>query len=310
MVCPTKIMSNSIYKAPAPHRWRLTRPKSTRASIFLKIWVWGILFTLTPHLYSQIKSAQAAERPDAIQGLTVKEALGKSIDFQPLGRELTVLNEQGETIALRSLFGHQKPVLLTLVYYECPMLCSLVLNGALDSLKGLDWSVGKEFEIITLSINPKETSELALQKKRNYLKRYERKAAESGWHFLTASEDVIQSIASQVGFGFRYDPVEKQYIHAAVIFILTPDGKISRYLYGTSFKPQNLKIALLEASEGKVAPTTLDRILLFCFHFDPTKNSYTLRVWRIVQVVLCVQVFVLFGLLATLWRRDKKKPQH
>jgi protein SCO1/2 len=112
-----------------------------------------------------------------------------------------------------------------------------------------------------------------------------------------------------VGFGFRWDPTEKQFIHAAVIFVLTPEGKISRYLYGTSFAPQNLKLALLEASQGKVSPTTLDRILLFCFHFDPTKNSYTLRVWRIIQIVLCIQVLVLFGLLRTLWKRDGKTPK-
>ncbi len=248
----------------------------------------------------------ASDRPDSLKGVDIREAVGKTLDFKHSGKELEFMNEAGQSVPLSAYFHHQKPVLLTLVYFECPMLCSLVLNGALDTLKKLDWSIGNQFEVVTLSINPKETPDLATQKKTNYLKRYDRPKSEAGWHFLTGTESSIQAVTSQIGFEYRYDPIEKQYIHAAAIFILTPEGKISRYLYGTTFKAQNLKLALLEASEGKVAPSTLDRVLLFCFHFDPSKNSYVFRMWRVVQVVLCIQVLALVGLLGTLWRRDKK----
>jgi protein SCO1/2 len=254
-------------------------------------------------------SAQAAERPEALKGIDVTESLGRTLNFTALGSELSFVNERGANVQLSSYFRKGKPILLTLVYYECPMLCSLVLNGVLDSIKQIDWSVGQQFEIVTLSINPKDKPELALKKKQNYLSRYERTGSESGWHFLTGSEPEIQSVAAQVGFKYRYDPVEKQYLHAASIFILTPEGKLSRYLYGTAFKPQDLKLALLEASEGKVAPSTIDRVLLFCFHFDPSKNSYTFRVWRAVQIVLCIQVLVLAGLLGYLWKRDRAKTE-
>ncbi len=254
-------------------------------------------------------SAQAAERPEALKGIDVTESLGRTLNFTALGPELSFVNERGANVQLSSYFRKGKPILLTLVYYECPMLCSLVLNGVLDSIKQIDWSVGQQFEIVTLSINPKDKPELALKKKQNYLSRYERTGRDSGWHFLTGSEPEIQSVAAQVGFKYRYDPAEKQYLHAASIFILTPEGKLSRYLYGTSFKPQDLKLALLEASEGKVAPSTIDRVLLFCFHFDPSKNSYTFRVWRAVQIVLCIQVLVLAGLLGYLWKRDRAKTQ-
>ncbi len=254
-------------------------------------------------------SAQAAERPEALKGIDVTESLGRTLNFTALGPELSFVNERGVNVQLSSYFRKGKPILLTLVYYECPMLCSLVLNGVLDSIKQIDWSVGQQFEIVTLSINPKDRPELALKKKQNYLSRYERAGSDSGWHFLTGLEPEIQSVAAQVGFKYRYDPVEKQYLHAASIFILTPEGKLSRYLYGTAFKPQDLKLALLEASEGKVAPSTIDRVLLFCFHFDPSKNSYTFRVWRAVQIVLCIQVLVLAGLLGYLWKRDRAKTQ-
>ncbi len=251
----------------------------------------------------------ATPPPDALQGLGIQEHLGEQLNLKALdgglGKELELVNEQDQAILLSSYFNHKKPILLTLVYYECPMLCSLVLNGALESLQKIDWTVGKEFDVITLSIHPGETPSLARKKKATYLSRYARPHAEEGWHFLTGQETAIQSLAAQIGFKYRYDPVEKQYIHAAAIFVLTPEGKISRYLYGTTFNPQNLKLALLEASEGKVTRTTLDRVLLFCFHFDPNKNSYTLRLWRIVQVVLCIQVLVLAGLMGTLWRREK-----
>lgn len=250
-------------------------------------------------------SATGGEIPDALQGVGIRENLGRTLDLKKDGQELTLTDESGNPVSLNHYFHQEKPVLLAFIYYECPMLCSLVLNGVLDAIKQMEWTVGQQYEIVTLSINPKDTPALAQQKKDNYIKRYNRPNASTGWHFLTGSEAAVRAIADQIGFDYRYDPVEKQYLHAAGIFILTAQGKISRYLYGTSFRPQDLKLGLLEAQSGKIAPSTLDRVLLFCFHFDPSKNSYTLRMWRIVQVVLTVQAVILAGLLAYLWKRDK-----
>jgi protein SCO1/2 len=247
--------------------------------------------------------AYATEKPPALEGVEITEHLGKQLTLETL----TFRNEENKSVPLTQFFKSGKPVILTLVYYKCPMLCNLVLNGVLDSIKKIDWNVGTQFEVITVSINPNEGAELARSKKSSYLKSYNRPGSDLGWHFLTGDESNIQSLASQIGFQYRYDPKDQQYIHAAAIYVITPQGKISRYLYGTSFKSQNLKMALLEASDGKVATSTLDRILLFCYHFDPTKNSYTLKVWRIAQFVLGAQALALAGMMIYLWRKESFK---
>ncbi len=243
----------------------------------------------------------ANERPQALEGLGITEHLGAQLNIH----QLIFQDEFNHPIFLSEFFKTKKPVILTLVYYECPMLCNLLLNGVLDSIKQIDWNLGKQFEIITVSINPHENPKLAQEKKSTYLKNYNRLDAEKNWHFLTGEDSQIRELASEVGFKYRYDPNEKQFIHTAAIYIITPEGKISRYLYGTSFKPQNLKLSLLEASRGTIATSTLDQILLFCFHFDPNKNSYTLKIWRVIQLVICFQVLVLAGVMTYLWKNDK-----
>ncbi len=274
--------------------------------IFLQFWVFSALWigsAVRGNSLSLLKEIYAAEQPPQLQGIGIEEHLGQQLTLD----HLRFHDESGQSVHLSQYFFQGKPVILTLVYFQCPMLCNLVLNGLLDSIKKIDWSLGEQFKIVTVSIHPQETPELASQKKLTYLKSYDRSHSELGWHFLTGEESEITSLASQIGFQFRFDPKEKQYIHAAAIFILTPEGKLSRYFYGTSFAPQNLKLGLLEASRGQVARSTLDRVLLFCFHFDPSKNSYTLRLWRIIQVVLCIQVSVLLGLMFYLWKKEPKK---
>lgn len=263
---------------------------------------WSFLFCCALLIGSTI--VRAGDRPQQLEGVGITEHLGNQLSMS----DLRFLDEEGAPVTLSRYFDGKKPVILTLVYYQCPMLCNLVLNGLTDTLKKVDWSVGDQYQIVTLSINPKESPQLAKQKKESYLKNYSRSKATAGWHFLTGDEGQIQTLASEIGFNYRYDPEEKQYIHAAAIFVLTPEGKISRYLYGTSFKPQNLKLALLEASNGKIGLATLDRVLLFCFHFDPSKNSYTLSVWRSVQVVVCIQVLVLAILMRVLWKKERIRP--
>jgi protein SCO1/2 len=181
----------------------------------------------------------------------------------------------------------------------------MLLNGLTQSLKKLTWTPGDQFEVVAVSINPKEKPELAAKKKANYLRVYGRPEAAKGWHFLTSDdESQVKALASQIGFQYRYDEKEKQYAHAAVLTVLTPDARVSRYLYGVQFTSKDLRLSLLEASNGKIG-NAVDQVLLFCFHFDPSKNSYSFRIWRVVQIVLGFQVLALIVGLYFLWRKER-----
>lgn len=245
---------------------------------------------------------QAAGVPAELEGVGITEHLGSRVRIE----KYSFKDDQGQSVRLADYFQEKKPVILALVYYQCPQLCNLILNGLQSAMKDMAWTAGKEFELVAVSINPTETPELASQKKKNYLKAYNRPSADQGFHFLTGDESQIKSLADEVGFHYRYEPKEKQYLHTATLFILTPEGKISRYLYGVSFTAKNLRLALTEASRGMVG-TVMDRILMFCYHFDPSKNSYTFQMWRVVQIVLTIQVIALGGILYKLWRSEKRR---
>ena len=244
--------------------------------------------------------SQASSTPPGLEGVGVTEHLGDQIQFQGL----QFVDDTGQKVEFEDYFHKGTPVLFAMVYYGCPHLCNMVLNGLVDSLKEFDWTVGKEFSVVAVSINPEEKFELAQKKKSNYIQSYARPQSETGWHFLTGEELPIVNLANQVGFGFRYDESEKQYAHAAVIFLLTPDGKIARYLYGVKFDPSSLRLSLLEASRGKIV-AAVERMLLFCFHFDPSKNSYVFKVWRVVQVVLFIQAMIVFLVIFLMWKKDR-----
>jgi protein SCO1/2 len=239
-------------------------------------------------------------QPAELKDVGVTEHLGNTVSI----RELHFTDEEGKQVSLSNYFKPGKPVVLAMVYYQCPNLCSLLLGGIVESFRKFDWTVGKEFEFVAVSIDPREGPKDAREKKEKYLGVYDRPESVSGWHFLTATEDQSKALAEQVGFKYHYDQATKQYAHTAVSFVLTPEGKISRYLYGISFIPKDFRFSLVEASGGKVGTVT-DRILLSCFHFDPARNSYTLRMWRVVQLVMCIQVLALGGILWLLWRKEK-----
>lgn len=231
----------------------------------------------------------------------ITEHLGSQL---PLSN-FTFKDEAGKTVQLSSYFQKGHPVLLTLVYYECPNLCNFMLNGLLNSLKKLDWTPGEKFEIVTVSINPRESAELASRKKAAYISAYGRPNAASGWHFLTGEESQIRDLASQVGFGYRYDTNEKQYAHSAAIFALTPEGKISRTLYGIEFPDKDLRLALLEASHGKIG-TVMDRLLLFCYKYDPQTRKYSVYLTKLMQAGCGSTMIVFGGYLMVFWRRQRK----
>jgi cytochrome c oxidase subunit II len=206
--------------------------------------------------------------PEALADVGVDEHLNAQI---PL--DLRFRDENGRERTLASLFPGDRPAILTLNYSDCPMLCTLVLNGMVDGLRELAWTPGREFDVISVSIDPLETPQRARLTKQRYLRDYGRPGTADGWHFMTGSAENIQRLADAVGFRFKYVEQEKQYVHAAVILVCTPQGRVSRYLYGVQFPEQTLRLSLVEAGEGKVG-STLDRVLLFCFHYDAEAGRY------------------------------------
>ncbi len=247
-----------------------------------------------------LASAALAEDalPPQLEGVGITEKLGQPVDLN-----LTFTAENGYPIALSQYFHQGRPVVLNLVYYSCPMLCNLVLNGQTQALKEIPWTPGKEFEVVTISIDPTETFDLAQRKRASYLESYGRET--TGWHFLTDRDGNAKKLAEQVGFHYRYDEKTNQYAHAAAIMILTPEGKLSRYLYGIKFRPRDLRLALTEASESKWSLST-DRLLLFCFHYDPQTGRYTAFATNFMRAGGALMVLAIGGVLFRLWRRETK----
>jgi protein SCO1/2 len=238
--------------------------------------------------WASIASAQpsaplSVPPPSAVMQIPILKEVGldQKLDAQvPL--DLKFSDEQGREVTLGSLFGH-RPVVLALVYYECPMLCTEVLNGLVSSLQTIAFNAGNEFDIVAVSFDPGETPALAAQKKALYVKRYGRPGAETGMHFLTGREDAIHALTSAVGFRYQYDPSTDQFAHTAVLTVLTPAGHVSRYLYGIEYQPRNLRLALVEAADGKIG-TAVDKALLYCYHYDPETGKYGLAIMNLVRL--------------------------
>jgi protein SCO1/2 len=223
---------------------------------------------------------------------------------EQLPLNLEFKDEAGRPVELGRYF-QGKPVVLVLAYYRCPMLCTLVLNGITRGLSQVPYTIGREYQVVTVSIDPRETSELAAAKKESYVTLYNRPGAAEGWHFLTGEEKAIKSLTQAVGFRYVYDAKQDQYIHAAGIVVLTPTGKVSRYLYGIDFSPRDLRLALTEASERKIGSPT-DQVLLYCFHYDPSVGKYTADVMAIIRAGAILTIVVVGALVAFLVRRNRR----
>jgi protein SCO1/2 len=235
--------------------------------------------------------------PAALQGVGIQQKLDQQV---PLN--LQFVDEAGRTVALSSFF-HGKPVLLALVYYRCPMLCTQILNGVASSLKAVSFDPGKDFEVVSVSFDPKDTPELAGEKKLSYLRRYGRPNTANGWHFLTGNPANIKALTDAVGFHYRYDAASDQFAHASGIMILTPEGRISRYFYGVEFAPRDVRLGLVEASKNQIG-NPVDEALLFCFHYDPATGKYGAIAINILRAAgggfaLIGGVFLFFA-----WRRE------
>ena len=240
----------------------------------------------------------AQEKPAALREVGYDQRLGEQV---PL--DLTFRDEAGRPVSLRSLF-RGRAVVLSLVYYECPMLCTLTLNGLGSALSVLTFDVGKDFDVVTVSFEPKETPALAAAKKKAYLARYRRPGAEEGWHFLTGDAPAIAALTSAVGFRYAWDAETRQYAHPAGLVVLTPDGRIARYMYGVEYAPRDLRLALVEASQRRIG-NPVDTVLLYCYRYDPTRGRYAASVLRLVRLGGVVTVLGLAAFVMISLRRER-----
>ena len=271
-------------------RTRLAWRRSVRVALVLACSCWAVPGVDRTH-------AQGTGI-EVLQEVGIDQRLGERI---PL--DLVFRDESGSPFRLGDAFGH-RPVILNLVYYECPMLCTQVLNGLLAGLRAMEFGVGDEIEVVTVSIDPGETPTLAAEKKALYIGRYDREGAASGWHFLTGEEGPIRVLADAVGFRYVYDAKTDQFIHASGIMLLTPGGKLARYYYGIEYAPRDLRLGLVEASEEKIG-SPVDQILLYCFHYDPETGKYSLTVMNILRLVGSATVLAIGALVFVLIRRDR-----
>jgi protein SCO1 len=238
-------------------------------------------------------------RPPQLEGVGIDEHLGRPIDLS-----LTFIAENGYPVALSEYFHQGRPVILNLVYYNCPMLCTLVLNGQTEALRAIPWTPGKEYEVVTVSIDPRESFDVSRKKKAIYMGSFDRPAP--GWHFLVDHEGNAKKLAEMAGFHYRYDPRIEQYAHPAAIMVLTPEGRMARYLYGVRYSPRDLRFALAEASEGR-STMAIEKILLFCYHYDPKSGAYVLFATNVMRAGGLLTVALIAFFLIRMFRADRKR---
>jgi len=252
---------------------------------------------------SNMRSADSkpAPLPAGLQGVSIEQYLNHQVPLNLVFRD-----EFGRSVPLSTYFSGHKPVVLALVYYTCPMLCNMVLSGMTTSLRAVSLNPGKDFEVVAVSFDPKDTPEIASEKRANYFQRYHRPDTANGWHFLTGDEPSIKALTSAVGFRYKLDPATGQYAHASAIMILTPGGKLSRYFYGVEYAPRDLRLGLVEASQEKIG-SPVDQILLFCYHYDPATGKYGAIAMNMVRFGGSLFVLICGTFLFFAWRRDWRK---
>jgi protein SCO1/2 len=241
--------------------------------------------------------------PDILKGVYFEQRLGDQV---PL--DSTFTDEDGKPVVLRSYF-EKKPVVLIMAYYRCPMLCSEVLRGAASAFKKLNFQIGDQFNVLTVSIDPQETPALATTTKRTYIKQYGDPSAAEGWHFLTGKKPEIDSLADAVGFHYKYIPQLHQYAHAAGIVVLTPAGKVAQYFYGIEYPAQDLRLALVQGSHEQIG-SVVDQILLYCCTYDPGTGRYHALVSRLLEIAGGATILLIGGALLFLFRWDAKRKSH
>ena len=242
----------------------------------------------------------ADPRPPMLRDVGIDQRLGQGLPLDAIFQD-----ELGRTVRLGQYFG-EKPVVLVLAYYNCPMLCTEVFNGLVSALRVLSFDAGREFQVVAVSFDPRDRPSDAAAKKRAYLAAYGRPGAAAGWHFLAGSQASIERVTEAVGFHYRYDETLGQFAHASAIYVATPRGELSRYFSGIEYAPRDLRLALVEASESRIG-SPIDFVLLYCYHYDPKLARYSAAVLNIVRFGGVATVALLSGFLAVMWRRDHRR---
>jgi protein SCO1/2 len=242
-------------------------------------------------------------KPAILEEIGVDEHLGDTI---PL--DLRFVNSEGDSVRIGDLIEKGKPVLLNPLYYECPILCGVVLDAVFKVVEELQWTPGTDYTIISFSIDPKETPDIAAESKNKYLGDLNRPGAEDGWHFLTGSQESIDKLTEAIGFRYKYDDTNEQYYHLASIMLLSPEGEIARYLYGAKFSEFNLRNALYEAADGKIG-SAVDKVVLYCFSYDPDSKSYVPVALNIMKLGGLATVIILGIFLGVFWKRERNSSQ-
>lgn len=245
--------------------------------------------------------APSSAMPAALQDVRFEQKLDATLPLDAVFKD-----EQGQTVTLGSFFG-KRPVVLAFVYYECPMLCTQILNGLASGIGVLDQTAGQDFDVVAISFDSRETPVMAAAKKATYLDRYGRPGAERGWHFLTGDDTNIKRVTDTAGFHFSWDERTQQFAHASGIIVVTPDGRIARYLFGIEYPPRDLKFALMESSAGRIG-SVVDQVLLYCYHYEPSTGSYSLAAMNAVRLGGVVTMAILLGFIAISLRRDGRAP--
>jgi len=265
-------------------------------SAFLRF---GPVLVLAVSVLSPVAQAQSASQlPAAVRDVGIDQRLNEQVP-----PELEFRDESGRMVKLGDYFG-KGPLILSLVYHECPMLCSEVLEGLLRALRVLSFDVGKEFQVLTVSFNPREDALLATSVKEKYIRRYKRSGAEQGWHFLTGDQTSIDRLTKAAGFRYNYDSQRNQYAHAGGIMVLTPQGRLSRYLYGIDFAPKDLRLGLVEASQNRIG-SLVDQVLLFCYHYDPVTGKYGFAILTTLRIAGVLFVLALGAYVIVMLRRER-----
>jgi protein SCO1 len=296
-ICSSRSGSNcKFFVASAPRHDRGLTASGASACVTLL----GLLFLATTGAWGQgmtqgIISPPASQRPPGLKHVGIEQHLNEQIP-----PDLMFRDESGKTVRLSEYFG-RKPLILNLGYYQCPMLCGEVLSGLESALRVLKFDVGKEFDVLSISFDPKDTPEIATKKKAEWLRRYGRPGAASGWHFLTGPQSSIDELTKAAGFQYEYDSKTGQFAHATAIMVLTPEGRIAQYYYGVEFAPKDLRLGLIQASQNKIG-TVVDQVLLYCYHYDPDQGKYSAMISRILKLAAGATMLLLGTFLIVMFR--------
>ena len=267
-------------------------PAALIASLLLSGMLSAQALSPLPMVPSKTSGVIPTQLPSGLRDVGIEQKLNAQI---PLSLFFT--DEEGRRVQLKDYFG-KRPVILSFVYYDCPMLCTMVLNGLVRGLRPVSLNPGSDFEIVTVSFDSRETAPLAESKKRMYLNSYRRPSAAQGWHFLTGDEPSIRALTRTVGFNYHWDEASQQFAHASGIMVLTPDGRISRYFYGIEFSGRDLRLGLIDASAGKIG-TAADQVLLYCFHYDPATGKYGVAIMNVMRLAGLVTLLLVGGFIGT-----------